>query len=182
MSISRLFNEFRPLFRMLDEPITHSPAFGRSVFDDPFFRRPSFPSFTHRSVAVDLSEEKDKYILEAEVPGVKKENLEIRIGDSGRSVTIQGSVSSRSTEPSTGTESGDASTGSAEGAQSYAFVKTEAPSQLSTERSFVGQFTRTLWLPRPVDASNVQAKLNDGVLTITVPKAEDKASVVIPVE
>jgi HSP20 family molecular chaperone IbpA len=41
---------------------------------------------------------------------------------------------------------------------------------------------RTVWLPRPVDGNNVAAKLHDGVLTITVNKMEDKASVVVPVE
>jgi HSP20 family molecular chaperone IbpA len=43
-------------------------------------------------------------------------------------------------------------------------------------------FTRTVWLPRPVDGNNVAAKLDDGVLTITVNKMEDKASVVVPVQ
>lgn len=42
-------------------------------------------------------------------------------------------------------------------------------------------FTRTVWLPRPVDGDNVAAKLDDGVLTITVNKMEDKASVIVPV-
>lgn len=60
----------------------------------------------------------------------------------------------------------------------------ENTNQISTERSFVGNsmFTRTVWLPRPVDSDNVAAKLDDGILTITVPKAQDKASVVVPVQ
>ena len=35
-----------------------------------------------------------------------------------------------------------------------------------------GSFTRTLRLPVPIDANNVEAKINDGVLTLTLPKAE----------
>lgn len=66
-------------------------------------------------------------------------------------------------------------------------AKTETTGhQISTERSlkFVhdSSFTRTVWLPRPVDGNNVAAKLDDGVLTVTVNKMEDKASVVVPVQ
>jgi HSP20 family protein len=57
----------------------------RSLFDDPLF-----PSPTAVRPAVDVTEEGDKYILDADLPGVKKENVDIRIGDGGRSVTIQG--------------------------------------------------------------------------------------------
>lgn len=56
--------------------------------------------------------------------------------------------------------------------------------QLSVERQFVGNtsFTRTVWLSRPVDGNNVSAHLKDGVLTLTLPKSEDKGSVKVPVE
>ena len=36
----------------------------------------------------------------------------------------------------------------------------------------VGEFKRVLPLPMPIDADKVEAKLRDGVLTITMPKAE----------
>ena len=63
-------------------------------------------------------------------------------------------------------------------------VSHSAQNEISAERSFVGSstFTRTVWLPRQVDSNNVTAKLNDGVLTVTVAKAEDPASVNIPVQ
>lgn len=35
-----------------------------------------------------------------------------------------------------------------------------------------GSFTRTLRLPVPIDANSVEAKIDDGVLTLTLPKAE----------
>lgn len=64
----------------------------RSLLDDPFFRDP-FQSGLRP--AVDISEEGGNYILEAELPGVKKENVQVRIGDGGRSVTIEGRVVDR---------------------------------------------------------------------------------------
>jgi HSP20 family molecular chaperone IbpA len=55
---------------------------------------------------------------------------------------------------------------------------------ITAERPFAGSstFTRTVWLPRPIDSNNIVAKLNDGILHITIPKAEDKGSVKIRVD
>lgn len=90
MSIARQFlHEFRPLFRMLEEPITRSPAyFGHpSRALDGFIRSPLL-----NQPALDVTEQGNKYVVEADIPGVKKENLEVRIGDGGNSVTIQGRI------------------------------------------------------------------------------------------
>ena len=96
MSLSRILNEFRPLVRMLDEPLFRAPGYynpgfrGRSaLLDDPLFQ-----SLNTRP-AVDVSEDGTKYIVEAEVPGVKKDALEIRVGDGGQSLTIEGRFGSR---------------------------------------------------------------------------------------
>lgn len=101
MSLTRqFFRELRPLFRMLEEPFGHPPRYGmgfptaRSLFDDPFFTNPQ-----SLRPPVDVSEQGDNYIVEAELPGVKKENVNVRIGDGGRSLTIEGKVFSRSGEP-----------------------------------------------------------------------------------
>ncbi len=94
MSLSR---QFRPLFRLLDEPFgrpypstnavsRNSPSFG-SFFNDPFFNRSEFEM---NLPAVDLTEHANEFVVEAELPGVKKENVEIRIGDGGQSLTIEG--------------------------------------------------------------------------------------------
>ncbi|KAJ6508796.1 HSP20-like chaperone [Mycena sanguinolenta] len=164
MSITRLLNEFRPIFRMLDEPLTRS-AFGRSrsLFDDPFF---SLNREMLRGPTLDVSEAGNTYVVEAELPGVKKENLEIRIGDGGRSLNIEGKV-----------------LGAKEGSESNAEPASgKVSTQISTERSAIGSFSRTVLLPRPVDSSNVVAKLEDGILKLTLNKVEDKGSVVVKVE
>lgn len=89
MSISRLLHEFRPLFRLLEEPLVSR---GTPTFYRPFLLD-HFPGTVHP--ALDLTEEGDNYIVEAELPGVKKENIDISVGDGGRSVTIQGNTVSR---------------------------------------------------------------------------------------
>ncbi|KAJ7600595.1 HSP20-like chaperone [Mycena floridula] len=164
MSIARqLFREFQPFFRMLEEPLGRSPAFAarsRSLFDDPFFTGP-----TLSRPAVDVTEEGNKYILEADLPGIKKENIEVRIGEGGRAVTIEGKRFSRENEAASTEASAESN-------------------QLTVERPFVGQstFTRTVWLPRPVDSEKVTAKLENGVLSISVSKVEDAGSVLVKVE
>ncbi|KAF8645228.1 hypothetical protein AX16_008055 [Volvariella volvacea WC 439] len=176
MSLARLFNEFRPLFRMLDEPISRAgylsslPA--RSAFDDPFFRSPYLAR-----PAVDVTEQGNKYVVEADLPGVSKENVQVRIGDNGRSITIEGKTSTTRPVPDTATAdvSGDEAT--------QDVTKGDTGQKISTERAYSENttFTRTVWLPRPVDANNVNAKLENGVLNVTLGKAEDKGSVTIPV-
>lgn len=214
MSLARqFFREMRPLFRMLEEPLGRPPAYmsgfpgPRALFDDPFFNSPAA-----LRPAVDVSEQGNNYIVEAELPGVKKENVNVRIGDGGRTLTIEGKVFSRSGEPQQ--QPGEASSSSAAGTSgategasegkcrmpyvssgvlhaNASIVGTQAlttkgpeSNALSTERVFSGTstFTRTVVLPRPVDSSKVTAKLSDGVLTVTVPKAEDVGSVQVNVE
>ncbi|KDQ62430.1 hypothetical protein JAAARDRAFT_122365 [Jaapia argillacea MUCL 33604] len=182
MSLARqFFREFRPLFRMLEEPIGRSPSYlglpTRSLLQDPFFTSPA-----SLRPAVDVSEEGNNYVVEAELPGVKKENVEVRIGDGGRSVLIEGKIFSRKggePRPVEGETTNTAVVGSS------AVAKADQTSTaISTEREFSGTstFTRTVWLPRPVDSSKVSAKLSHGILTVTIPKAEDAASVKIQVD
>lgn len=88
MSLTRQFlRDFAPLFRVLEQPFSRSPAALSGGL--PGWNR--FDSFDTRP-AIDIAEQNDKYILDAEVPGVSKEDINIRVGDSGRSITIEGKV------------------------------------------------------------------------------------------
>lgn len=203
MSLSRqFFREFRPFFRLLEEP------FGRPPVSSSFYPRNSslFPQdhpsnapalgFSFPNVpAIDLSEEPNAFVVEAEIPGVKKENLDVRIGDGGQSLTIEGRTFVKSVEgPSANGDAAAAATEGGEVSQTQATEGTNAvvksnddkslSTQLTSERTFTSSssFSRTIWLPKRVDGSGVSAKLSDGILTIRVPKAEDKESVKINVE
>lgn len=191
-------HEFRPLFRVLEEPLSRPPIYGlphhRSFLADPFF---TSPGTVHP--ALDLTEEGNNYVVEAELPGVKKENIEISVGEGGRSVTIQGRTFSRRPDDSSDTTV-ETSTSQGEsmlfathdisgwltfGVGTGAVVSSEPPSnQLTTERLYSGtsSFTRTVWLPHPVDSSQITAKLADGVLTLKAPRMEDKESIKINVD
>jgi len=190
MSLTRqLLHDIRPLFRVLEEPFGRSANYyglpTRSFLDEPFFQ----PSNALRP-SIDVTEEGNSFVVEADLPGVKKENVEVRIGDGGRSLTIEGKIFRRRNgsedkpevtpvAEATGTE-----TPAEEGADA---TKTEQSRTPSTERQgstmmSTSTFSRTVWLPRVVDGSNVTAKLIDGVLTLTMPKVDDKVSTKIVVE
>ena len=115
-----------------------------------FFEGPSWPAaarqaqlFNGWTPALDLYQTTDDVVALVELPGMRKEDIEISLHDGV--LTISGERNSETTE-------GD---------------KT-----VRTER-FVGKFRRSVSLPTRVDANKVNATYKDGILTITLPKAEE---------
>jgi HSP20 family protein len=116
-----------------------------SFFDMPFwsgFDRTG-QLFTGWSPALDLYETGDDFVAVVELPGMRKEDIDISLHD--RTLTISGE---RKREINNG-----------ETAQ-------------RTER-YVGTFRRSISLPTRVDASKVSATYQDGILKVTLPKAEE---------
>ncbi|KAG8927533.1 hypothetical protein FRC00_002063 [Tulasnella sp. 408] len=209
MSLTRaLFNEFRPVFQMLDEPFFADPfAIVPQRHNSQTNSRVSPWNKITRTPHVHLNDEADKFVIEAEVPGVPKENLDVSIGDNGRSVTIKGATFSSSEEvteekaketeePKAATESQASEEASgdkpatAEGTDlnhSDASPATKAPGVPDTSKettdtkkepqtqprwSTRSSFERKIWLPKPVDAQKVAARLENGILTLEVPKLQ----------
>jgi HSP20 family protein len=92
---------------------------------------------------VDIFQDQDNLVLRAEVPGVDKDNIDVR-AENGV-LTLQG-------ERKTDTDLDDKS----------AFRR---------ERIF-GRFARSFTLPTTVDATRITARYRDGVLEIVLPKAD----------
>jgi len=92
--------------------------------------------------AVNVWETGDAVVAELEVPGVKSDQVDISVVESELTLTIH------RPEPEL---------------SGVAFHRRERPS---------GDVTRTIRLPSPVDPDRVSAELHDGVLTITLPRAE----------
>ena len=95
---------------------------------------------------VDVYETPDRYVVTAELPGLSRDDIDIKLQD-GR-VTVAGARRERPRS-----------------CEQYHRV----------ERGH-GSFSRTFQLPHPIDAAAVTADLRDGVLTITCPKAADTSS------
>jgi HSP20 family molecular chaperone IbpA len=89
MSLTRsLLNEFRPLFRMMEDPFFATPAFPR------YARPNAWQPFggLQRQAPVEVSEEGNDIVVHAEMPGVKKENLDVHLSNDGQSLTIEGHI------------------------------------------------------------------------------------------
>lgn len=93
--------------------------------------------------AVNLWERSDALVAELEVPGVRAEQLEVSV--------VGGELMIRIERPDLSQEG-------------VTFHRRERP---------IGVLSRVLRLPADVDSNNVQAELRNGVLTITLPKAEE---------
>ena len=93
--------------------------------------------------AVDVHEEEEAYVITADLPGLKKKDVQITLEDN------------------TLTVSGERTFGQSADKDSYS----------SLERGY-GKFSRSFLLPRHADSTQVEAKFSDGVLTVRVPKSE----------
>lgn len=99
-----------------------------------------------RALGVNVREEDEAYVLSALVPGLTADDLNIQVLDDV--VRIEGEY------------------------------KRSSPVDRQDENEYLmqelphGSFTRTLRLPAAIDANHVEAKIADGVLTLTLPKAE----------
>jgi len=103
--------------------------------------------------AVDVVEHEDKFLVKADLPGMKKEDLDITLVDGH--LTLKG-------EKKQETE-----------------IKEENYHRI--ER-YSGSFRRTIEMPSTVDAEKVAASYRDGVLEITIPKKEEVKPKQIKVE
>ena len=92
---------------------------------------------------IDVHETADEYVITAELPGLRRDDIEIQVSD-GR-LQISG------VRPEGGVP-----------CEQYHRV----------ERGH-GEFSRTFQLPLPVDTDHVVADLRDGVLTVICPKAAE---------
>lgn len=93
---------------------------------------------------VDIYEDDGSVVLQVEVPGVKREDIDIQVAD--KRLTLRGK---RQREEN---------------------VKEE--SYQRAERYF-GTFSRSFTLPQHVDVNQIKAGYEDGILTVTLPKTEE---------
>ena len=94
--------------------------------------------------AMDVQEDKDNYIFRAELPGLKREDIEVSLQDG--TLVISGE---RKIE------------------------KVEEGVEVHWQERYYGKFQRALTLPEPVAADKVKAEYKDGVLIVTLPKTEE---------
>lgn len=125
------FGELQRLRQMLDQTFG---GFGLAgVLGEP----------TGWAPAVDIEEQENAYVVEAELPGVKPEDVNIELV--GNELSITGEIKDDE-------------------------ERREGVMRRRARRR--GRFEYRVILPNEVDAENIEANLADGVLTVRVPKSE----------
>src|SRR5688572_25287271 len=137
MSIVR-YDPFRDL-RTLQEEVNRlfSTNMTRAFDDEGIARGAWAPS-------VDIYENKDQIVLEAELPGMKQEEFDLSIENNV--ITLRGERKFEKTE--------------------------ENDNYHRVERSY-GAFTRSFTLPQTVSVEGATAEYSNGVLRVTLPKREE---------
>ena len=137
MSIVR-YDPFRDL-RTLQEEVNRlfSTNLTRAFGDEGIARGAWAPS-------VDIYENKDQIVLEAELPGMKQDDFDLSIENNV--ITLRGERKFEKTE--------------------------DTDNYHRVERSY-GAFTRSFTLPQTVSAEGATAEYNNGVLRVTLPKREE---------
>jgi HSP20 family protein len=129
----------------------------QNVFDR-FFEdwRPFFNDENMRGnlLAIDAHEDDKQYTVMTELPGVQSENISVR--QDGDYLLIEADIPEASTER-----------------QDQRWLVRERRS---------GHFSRRIRLPQNVDFAKAEASYHDGVLTLTLPKAENTQPRQIPIK
>jgi HSP20 family protein len=122
-----------------------------SLFDDTFlndfFRPLATRSNGDKVAAIDVHETDEAYKVNVDMPGVKKEDIQIAL-DNGV-LTVKGETRKEDKE--------------------------EKDGKLIRQERHVGQFIRQLSVGSDVDATGVKATFDNGVLAITLPKKPPEA-------
>ena len=94
--------------------------------------------------ALDVHEDKDGFSIRVELPGMKREDIEVSIQNGA--LVISGE---RQEE------------------------KVNEGTEVHRQERYFGRFSRALTLPTAVNGEKVKASYKDGILTVTLPKAEE---------
>jgi HSP20 family protein len=93
---------------------------------------------------LDVYEDKDNLFVKVELPGMKREEIEVSLHEG--SLSISGERKSE---------------------------QKHQDAEVYRAERFFGRFQRTVTLPTPVAADKVKAQYKDGILSITLPKTEE---------
>lgn len=131
--------------------------YGSNPFDliDQMFSGDDFLYQQFRTPVVDVRDEEDRYVVEAELPGLSEKDVKLELKD--------GTLSLSTAKSETKSEKSD---------KDHWLVK--------ERRQF--QFSRSFSLPEDVNVENIEAKFRDGLLTIALPKKAESAPRIVPVK
>ncbi len=144
--------KWRPMREMINIQEEMNRLFDR-FFSRDFLAEDEFVSLGDWSPSVDIKEDKEEYVVTAELPGMKKDDVQITF--SNGTLKIEGERQKEKEEKNV----------------NYHRV----------ERVY-GKFCRSFQLPSSIQQNKISAEFKDGILTIHLPKSEEAKPKVIEVK
>lgn len=138
-SISTKYNPFEEMIKMQKEIDSIFDKYHKSMMREDMYS--AFSSTFPTAPAVDLKDDGDKYLLKANIPGSK--NNEIQVTTNNNMLKIEAKSSESKEEKKSG------------------FLKKER---------FAGTYVRMMSLPEDADMDKLKSEYKDGVLTVTIGK------------
>ncbi|EJU04678.1 HSP20-like chaperone [Dacryopinax primogenitus] len=138
---------------------------------DQEIQRSGFPVL--RTPPCHVTEEKGEYVVEAELPGVRKEDLDVRITEGGRTLTIEGHTFRRTAtapEPQATISEHKEEKGKATTKAVSAPAGGKEVAKTEEEQTYQSTFTRSFTFPKAVDGAKISAKFENGLLTLQLPQ------------
>ncbi len=120
----------------------------KSIFNSPFFSERTFDT-SNILPKSRISEDKDNFYLNLEMPGVSKEDLKINLENNVLSVS--------------GTKKN---------------TKKNEDTNLIMNEIYYGEFSRSFTVTDDIKKDNIEAEFKDGILNIVLPKVEEAKPVV----
>ncbi len=137
------YTPFKEMQRMIDR-----------IFDEFPYEWPTLSRGTKELIpAMDIFETDKGYEVEAEIPGIKREDIEVNIND--RILTIKGEKKDERDEEKKGSK--------------------------ILERIY-GTFERSFTMPEDADKDNISAKYENGILRLMIPKRPESKSKKVKIE
>ena len=130
------------VFETIEEQIRRSLEFTRKLFERTGTSEEFFEGY--RTPLADIIDEGDKYVIEVELPGLNKEDIEVYAYDNVLEI-----IAKRKIER-----------------------KEEKEGIVRLERAYSG-FRRVFTLPTDADIDKIKAKYENGLLIIEIPKREE---------
>ena len=113
------------------------------IFDD-FFDEGFFPKKERNLMKTDIREKKDKYVVDIDLPGFEKENISLSLDNGYLNISAK-------TEKEENSEDEER------------FVRQER---------FYGECSRSFYVGEDITEEDINAKFNNGILKIEIPKKE----------
>ena len=124
------------------------------LFEESFVRpRREWLAPAEGTLALDMYETEDSVVVKSAVPGVKPDDIDISV--SGNTLSISGEAKSEE--------------------------EVTEENYIRRERRY-GSFSRSIALPEGLDAEKADATFEDGLLTLTIPKAPEAKAKVIKIK